>query len=210
MCIQNLLRRHGLGHVLVSTVDSSQGSEADMVIISFVRSRKKLGSKTVGFLDDDRRINVALTRAKYIRICIGNSSYLSNSGVKTLSALVHDGKKHNLICEALNLRPWTDDQILFTKKEDHHASQIVKRSTDQLSKINDQNDKPRRDTIKHGVDRPNNQNGNIRQSIKFQENIQKLETLKRQLPFAQTNLMEKKRLRSQISVLENDIFTNNC
>ncbi|OEU15131.1 hypothetical protein FRACYDRAFT_165538, partial [Fragilariopsis cylindrus CCMP1102] len=58
--------------VLVATVDSSQGCEADFVILSFVRSEGNGGRNTVGFLMDDRRLNVALTRAKYQIIGVGN------------------------------------------------------------------------------------------------------------------------------------------
>ena len=70
--IKRLLYRRNLGNVLVSTVDSSQGCEADFVIISFVRSDGESGRNTVGFVADDRRLNVALTRAKYQMICVGN------------------------------------------------------------------------------------------------------------------------------------------
>ena len=66
--IQLLLRKYNVRDVTVSTVDSSQGCEADIVILSFVRGT----SGHIGFLKDDRRLNVALTRAKSQLICIGN------------------------------------------------------------------------------------------------------------------------------------------
>jgi len=61
--IENLLRSRGFKNIVVATVDSSQGSEAEIVIVSFVRSK---GSKSngVGFLSDNRRLNVAMTRGK--------------------------------------------------------------------------------------------------------------------------------------------------
>lgn len=62
--IKRLLYKSRLSDVVVATVDSSQGSEADIVLVSFVRSRGH--SKSVGFLTDDRRMNVAITRGKYI------------------------------------------------------------------------------------------------------------------------------------------------
>jgi superfamily I DNA and/or RNA helicase len=64
--IKRLLRnRRGLGDIVVATVDSSQGCEADIVIVSFVRSNTGRPEKSsVGFLSDDRRLNVALTRGK--------------------------------------------------------------------------------------------------------------------------------------------------
>lgn len=48
--------------VNVSSVDGFQGSEADVIIISTVRSNAK-GS--IGFLSNLQRANVALTRARY-------------------------------------------------------------------------------------------------------------------------------------------------
>jgi ATP-dependent RNA/DNA helicase IGHMBP2 len=45
----------------VKTVDGFQGGEKEAIVISFVRSNEK---REVGFLSDERRINVAVTRAK--------------------------------------------------------------------------------------------------------------------------------------------------
>lgn len=55
-----------------STVDAFQGKECDIVIFSAVRSNGKLG-----FLTDMRRFNVAITRAKYALLVIGNHETLS-------------------------------------------------------------------------------------------------------------------------------------
>lgn len=74
--IRKRLSRIGLQNVLISTVDSSQGCEADIVIISFVRGT------TIGFLSDYRRLNVALTRAKHQLVCVGD--------VMTLAALTNE------------------------------------------------------------------------------------------------------------------------
>ena len=63
--IKRMIAQNRLGRdVVVATVDSSQGCEADIVIVSFVRSHGAQGRKTVGFLTDDRRMNVAITRGK--------------------------------------------------------------------------------------------------------------------------------------------------
>jgi hypothetical protein len=51
-------QRQGL---TVSTVDGFQGQERDITLISFVRTLMS----SIGFLNDERRINVALTRAKF-------------------------------------------------------------------------------------------------------------------------------------------------
>lgn len=54
----------------VYTIDNIQGQEYDIVILSFVRSFR--GRRSVGFLDDLRRLNVALSRAKKKLIMVGN------------------------------------------------------------------------------------------------------------------------------------------
>ena len=53
--------------VEVNTVDAFQGREANIVIFSAVRAS---GSHGIGFLSDVRRMNVALTRAKYFLFII--------------------------------------------------------------------------------------------------------------------------------------------
>ena len=97
--MRRLLYKHGLGKVLVATVDSSQGCEADVVIISFVRSSSKKGVRhAAGFLADDRRINVALTRARHQLICVGDAhGTLGQQGSETLKSLVADTKQRGCL-----------------------------------------------------------------------------------------------------------------
>lgn len=60
--------------VEVNTVDSFQGREAGIVIFSCVRAA---GSRGIGFLSDVRRMNVALTRAKYYMFVIAHCKSIS-------------------------------------------------------------------------------------------------------------------------------------
>ena len=58
-------QQYGLSYkniVNISTIDSFQGKESEIVIMSSVRAAAK--AKGIGFLSDLRRLNVALTRAK--------------------------------------------------------------------------------------------------------------------------------------------------
>lgn len=58
----------------IASVDAFQGREKDIIVMSCVRSNERQG---IGFLNDPRRLNVALTRAKYGIITVGNPKVLS-------------------------------------------------------------------------------------------------------------------------------------
>jgi predicted DNA helicase len=59
----------------IDTVDSFQGREKDVVIISFVRSNEQ---NVLGFLTDYRRLNVSISRAKSKLILVGNIGVLKS------------------------------------------------------------------------------------------------------------------------------------
>jgi superfamily I DNA and/or RNA helicase len=60
--------------VEIGSVDSFQGREKEVVILSLVRSNDQ---GEVGFLSDTRRMNVAMTRARRLLIVIGDSATIS-------------------------------------------------------------------------------------------------------------------------------------
>jgi predicted DNA helicase len=62
----------------VDTVDGFQGREKEVVLISLVRSNER---GTIGFLEEDRRFNVALTRARRKVVVIGDSSTVGSTEV---------------------------------------------------------------------------------------------------------------------------------
>eukprot|EP00743_Colponemidia_sp_Colp-15_P019174 GILK01024329.1.p1 GENE.GILK01024329.1~~GILK01024329.1.p1 ORF type:complete len:154 (+),score=15.91 GILK01024329.1:45-464(+) len=66
--------------IKVATVDSFQGRESKVVIVSCVRSAKEHASHDakfgIGFLQQPERTNVALSRAKDLLVIIGNKNVL--------------------------------------------------------------------------------------------------------------------------------------
>ena len=88
--IRAALAARGLRGFDVHSVDSFQGSEADVVVCSAVRSNTKA---RVGFLSDSRRLNVALTRAKHSLVFLASSDTLSRCDVDDLRSLVEDARE---------------------------------------------------------------------------------------------------------------------
>ena len=58
----------------INTVDGFQGQERDVILISFVRANE---DGQIGFLNDLRRMNVAITRARMKLIILGDASTLT-------------------------------------------------------------------------------------------------------------------------------------
>ncbi len=64
------------GLLSVNTIDGFQGQERDVIYISLVRSNDK---HEIGFLQDYRRMNVAMTRARMVLVVIGDSATIGHN-----------------------------------------------------------------------------------------------------------------------------------
>ena len=74
-------------NVRVSTVDSFQGQEKEVIIVSCVRA----GGKNIGFLNDRKRVNVALTRAQHSLFIVGHRDTLEvQCGLSCRLSFPHD------------------------------------------------------------------------------------------------------------------------
>ncbi len=58
-------------NIAINTIDGFQGQERDVIYISLVRSN---GKHEIGFLQDYRRMNVAMTRARMLLVVVGDSA----------------------------------------------------------------------------------------------------------------------------------------
>lgn len=82
--------REGLGYT--GTVDSFQGSEADVVIVSLVRNNPRVGLGALGFLRERRRMNVMLSRARDKLILVGSLLFLEEA----VRGVNPDEREHDL------------------------------------------------------------------------------------------------------------------
>jgi senataxin len=80
----------------VNTVDGFQGQEKDIIMFSCVRSNK---TGAMGFLNDKRRLNVAITRAKSSLWIIGDGSTIEEGG-KYWKRLVLQAKDDEVYIDA--------------------------------------------------------------------------------------------------------------
>lgn len=80
--------------VEVNTVDGFQGREKDVIIFSCVRSSQRGG---IGFLRDIRRLNVAITRARFCLFVVGDVRTLVRD--ETWHALVRSARERKLVID---------------------------------------------------------------------------------------------------------------
>lgn len=93
----------------VSTVDGFQGREKEVIVLSLVRSND---AKSLGFVTDFRRLNVAVTRARRLLAVIVNSETVEDN--KLISSLLKHVEDNGLMQTA---QEYLGDDLEDEKKE---------------------------------------------------------------------------------------------
>ena len=96
--LRRTFRELGIENVHITPIDSYQGEENDIILLSFVRSKK------IGFVRDANRVCVALSRAKQGLYCIGNFSQLFQHSSELWESIICTLKDKKLIGKSLALQ----------------------------------------------------------------------------------------------------------
>ena len=131
--VSRMLKNCASTEIEVSSVDSFQGREKDYIIMSCVRSNNHHG---IGFLDDPRRLNVSLTRARYGLILVGNAVALSNHQL-WINLLDHY-QKMNLLVQG-QLGSLKEVSIPLPQPKRYLPEKMVFENTEQVVKDNNNN-----------------------------------------------------------------------
>jgi superfamily I DNA and/or RNA helicase len=97
--------------VTVSTVDATQGCEADIVVLSFVRGT----TGHMGFIKNLRRLNVALTRARRQLVCVGNLSAILELKEEGANLVLRDMAEDAF--ERADVIEWSVESRFFIQNE---------------------------------------------------------------------------------------------
>lgn len=84
-----------LMQVMIETVDSFQGKQLDVIILSCVRAEARASG--IGFVNDVRRLNVAITRAKRALWILGSAATLQKSRI--WQALINNAQQRQVVIE---------------------------------------------------------------------------------------------------------------
>jgi superfamily I DNA and/or RNA helicase len=137
--------------LVAKTVDSFQGQEKEIIILSLVRcnsqydekKKKKVATRRIGFLVDERRFNVGITRFKSKLILIGSEDTLTNSNDYRQEYFdIYEGKNKPLYYKALidfiksNGKFISNEEIedYIRKKRNISLSDQSIRSSDKINK----------------------------------------------------------------------------
>lgn len=106
--------------VRCSSIDNFQGEEADIVVLSLVRSNRH---GNIGFLKEEQRVNVLLSRARHGMLIVGSASTLRSSRkgrnvwMPILDMLESEGRLRTGLPTTCQLHP--DDEPVELSIPDH-------------------------------------------------------------------------------------------
>lgn len=94
----------------VDTVDAFEGQDEDTILISTARSNRQ---GTIGFLELASRLSVAVSRAKHLVVCLGDSSTLCSGakGKKLFAPLIEASKKSGGYSPAAKILRWQSSKV---------------------------------------------------------------------------------------------------
>ncbi|PSC75196.1 Helicase sen1 [Micractinium conductrix] len=104
--------------VFIETVDSFQGKQLDVVILSCVRASSSGG---IGFVNDVRRLNVAITRAKRALWVLGSRATL-RAGNAEWAALISDAEERGVVIEDADAKDLLPDLPYWTRGDPRAAT----------------------------------------------------------------------------------------
>ena len=97
----------------IATVDSFQGDEKKVVFVSLTRSNEE---GDIGFLEEERRIGVAIGRAQDECYVVGNAKTMTEDNTLSESK-EYFGKLHSLIGEHGNVSQLPNDTLKIINKK---------------------------------------------------------------------------------------------
>ena len=108
--------------VTVSTVDGFQGGERDIILISCVRAKNSDNAQAqIGFLNDARCLNVAITRAKQTLIVLGHAATLE-SRASDIKELIKNLKKRSRFFTEQQLNQLLGNEANVTKAKGQNGN----------------------------------------------------------------------------------------
>lgn len=105
--------------VHVTAIDNFQGEENDIILFSMVRSTNTFGKEpTIGFLKEDNRVCVSLSRAKHGFYAIGNFNELIRHQSGLWESIISDVESKGCFGDALPLYCCNHPEMKYTAKKE--------------------------------------------------------------------------------------------
>jgi ATP-dependent RNA/DNA helicase IGHMBP2 len=115
--------------VEIRSVDGFQGGEREAVILSLVRSSERAGANGIGFLRDDRRQNVAVTRAKrHLAVVCDTETVSKSSFIASLIRWIEQNGQQRSAIEFMSEGASDDKQKKEFQKTEADLMKLVESS----------------------------------------------------------------------------------